>query len=80
MIFCEIYLSLTERENLVSGTYIFSKIQNAMSKNKHPNGLLGERSNPPALFYCLKSNAIDYRSLKTSQQPPEGYLPQWTEP
>lgn len=37
----------------------FSKNQNTMSKNISPYGLLGERSKPPALFYCHETIAID---------------------
>lgn len=47
------YLLLTKRKGLVFGAYIFSKNQNAMSKNKHPHGLLGKRSKPPALFIAI---------------------------
>lgn len=71
-------LLLTERKDFVSSIYIFSKNQNTMSKIIFPYWLLGERSNPPALFLLLQNDSIHYRSLKTSQQPPEGYPPQGT--
>ena len=37
---------------------------------------MGERSNPPTFFLFPQNDSIDYCSLKTSQQPPEGYPPQ----
>lgn len=53
------------KERIYAGAFLFQKIRTQCPKSAIRTG-------------CKVGGSLPVCTLKTSQQPPEGYLPQWT--